>query len=130
MLDPQVQGEEEEEEEGGCKRYPSHLPARRCNDHPREPAANPRMSPGVGDGAGKRPSSPPPRDHPGEWEGVDSLFARAGWRRCGGAGWARWGPGTLPAGAPRARDTPLLSPPGCSHPRRLQDAREKRFSRR
>lgn len=120
----------EEEEEGGCKRYPSHLPARRCNNRPQELAANPRMSPGARDRAGKSPSSPPPHAHPGERAGADSLFARAGlaqarWSRVGTVG-ARHPPCQGPS-HPRH---PLLSPPGCSHPRRLQDAREKRFSRR
>lgn len=36
----------------------ANRPARRCNTHPRELAANPKMSPGAGDEAGQRPSSP------------------------------------------------------------------------
>lgn len=90
---------------------------RRCDKHPMEPAANPVMSPGAGMEL-RRPSLLLPQANP------------VTWGRWNGARWALWGLGTLPVSAPHTHDTPLLSPPGCSHPRRLQDAGEKRFSQR
>lgn len=94
---------------------PEPSPTRRCDKRPTEPAANPAMRPGAGM-VGRHPARCLPMPTPSS--------------RWDGARWALWGLGTLPVSAPHTHDTPLLSPPGCSHPRRLQDAGEKRFSRR